>query len=41
MHTSFGSEGAKAKLKVIENTMGKNFADKTSEQTIKLYGCSL
>ena len=31
MYTSFVSEGAKAKLKVIENTMGKNFADKASE----------
>lgn len=31
MYTSFGSEGAKAKLKVIKNTMGKNFADKASE----------
>lgn len=30
MYTSFGSEG-KAKLKVIENIMGKNFADKASE----------
>ena len=34
-------ERAKAILKVIENAMGKTIADKSSEQTIKLYGCSL
>lgn len=34
-------ERAKAILKVIENAMGKAIADKSSEQTIKLYGCSL
>ena len=34
-------ERAKAILKVIEHAMGKNIADKASEQTIKLYGCSL
>ena len=34
-------ERAKAILKVIELAMGKNIADKASEQTIELYGCSL
>ena len=34
-------ERAKAILKVIENAMGKTIADKSSEQTIKLYGCSI
>ena len=32
---------AKALLKVIEAAMGKVISDKSSEQTIKLYGCSL
>ena len=32
---------AKSILKVIELAMGKNIADKSSEQTIKTYGCSL
>ncbi len=32
---------AKALLHVIENAMGKQIADKGSEQTIKLYGTSL
>ena len=34
-------ERAKTILKVIELAMGKNIADKASEQTIELYGCSL
>lgn len=34
-------ERAKSILKVIERAMGKAIADKASEQTIKLYGCSL
>ena len=34
-------ERAKSILKVIEQAMGKAIADKASEQTIKLYGCSL
>lgn len=34
-------ERAKAILKVIELAMGKTIADKASEQTIELYGCSL
>lgn len=32
---------AKSLLQVIENAMGKTIADKSSEQTIQLYGCSL
>lgn len=32
---------AKAILKVIESAMGKTISDKGSEQTIKLYGCTL
>lgn len=32
---------AKAILRVIEEAMGKSIADKSSEQTIKLYGCKL
>lgn len=28
-------------MKVIEKTMGKSIADKGSEQTIQLFGCSL
>lgn len=34
-------ERAKAILKVIEQAMGKTVSDKSSEQTMKLYGCSL
>lgn len=34
-------ERAKSLMKVIEHAMGKNIADKGSEQTINLYGCSL
>lgn len=34
-------ERAKSLMKVIELAMGKDIADKGSEQTINLYGCSL
>ena len=32
---------AKKLLQIIEKAMGKQVADKASEQTIKAYGCSL
>lgn len=44
IHDNFDSyyiDRAKAILKVIERAMGKNVADKSSDQTIKTYGCSL
>lgn len=44
IHDNFDSyfiDRAKAILKVIEHAMGKNVADKSSDQTIKTYGCSL
>ena len=44
IHDDFDSyfiDRAKAILKVIERAMGKNIADKSSDQTIKTYGCSL
>ena len=44
IHDDFDSyfiDRAKAILKAIEHAMGKNVADKSSDQTIKTYGCSL
>lgn len=38
---SYFVERAKAILRMIEKAMDKKIADKASEQTIKLYGCSL
>lgn len=38
---SYFADRAKSILKVIEVAMGKTIADKSSEQTIQLFGCSL